>query len=911
MVDTCSLLASWAADVWTHVSTEFETLKGKSPPGQTEGAIGQAFHVEKILSALKGSSREIRNVAGNIAWVKPLNESIEGDSMSMEQIQRYAATVFMNADGKVQAPRLWPTGVTIPVAMMQLEEMPAKGWDRYGADVAVAAYWYAFAQAKKQGSTETELQTWRALGRNVPMTFRFFPNEDAKFAAATEVVESVENNREFFGMDMTRLIAVVVKASKIVAALGTKAVQNKDISDWLQSNIKWHDPKRCPSANTVGQLTTIGESLAAAPRARAAVQAARVHLGRDTIFDEYSKVLIVVQRCDGPEEFSFVCEFLLMKLLRGKSGWSQAELKAKAGDVSFAIFAKRYGEYIHSLLKKCCARFPRGEAIFSSPWAFHKEFPLTEVPDLSWMGGMPRLLILAVTHFSVQPAHAKNLGKLKSFWADFDLQLGEKQQEKKEEVEKKDVDQEEKEKKAAELKDTLDKLRGDTERMATEILSVEVVILEQQAPAAAQLLALVQAQEMAKSDRPFMAVYDPKTAAVTKPYPGHSKWQRLPVLEEADFKEFTKSVHDMKLGSHDCSLSLPQRPSVSVLLAPRMTPGRDVIFIFSGKVKSNEDAILKQARALKWSGKEFYLHYDPRQMAENGYFARMRGLANAGTAEKLFLFWKGQVPKDFKKNRMFVDPGSATYMDSILRVPVAAAREHGLVSTSIYELWDKADGTTPGSSSMTDPSMAVATSAADGGEGENATNPDAQAEEKLRKRKYTKRGRALTRAPSTDEVVLFPHDMAGALMKEMVHESNAQFVLLGTPGMGSGIYACLEMKTPVIAIVKTQLHKKELLRVVKERLVSELPVTGATLACCDLVKRAEALGMVPTPKKKAKAVKPTPEDDDAEMEEEDDDHDESLGEPDEEASTVESEKKPRKSKKKKDKKDKKSKKSKK
>ena len=96
------------------------------------------------------------------------------------------------------------------------------------------------------------------------------------------------------------------------------------------------------------------------------------------------------------------------------------------------------------------------------------------------------------------------------------------------------------------------------------------------------------------------------------------------------------------------------------------------------------------------------------------------------------------------------------------------------------------------------------------------------------------------------EGLLFPHDMAGALMKEMVHESNAQFVVLGTPGTASAMYACLEMKMPVIAIVKTEMHKTELLRVLKERLVSELSVTGATLACCDLVKRAEALGMVPT-----------------------------------------------------------------
>ena len=82
----------------------------------------------------------------------------------------------------------------------------------------------------------------------------------------------------------------------------------------------------------------------------------------------------------------------------------------------------------------------------------------------------------------------------------------------------------------------------------------------------------------------------------------------------------------------------------------RMVPGRDVVFIFSGKIKSNEDMILKQARSLKWSGKEFFLHYDPRAMQEMGYFSRMRGLANSGTAEKLYLFWKGTPPREYKKS---------------------------------------------------------------------------------------------------------------------------------------------------------------------------------------------------------------------------------------------------------------------
>ena len=81
------LLDAWATQVWSYVSSEFETLKGKQPPAQTDGAIGQAYSADKVLSALKGEAKEIRNVAGSIAWVKPLAESIEGDALSMELIE--------------------------------------------------------------------------------------------------------------------------------------------------------------------------------------------------------------------------------------------------------------------------------------------------------------------------------------------------------------------------------------------------------------------------------------------------------------------------------------------------------------------------------------------------------------------------------------------------------------------------------------------------------------------------------------------------------------------------------------------------------------------------------------------------------------------------------------------------------
>ena len=75
------------------------------------------------------------------------------------------------------------------------------------------------------------------------MNFKFFASEEARFAAATEVLDSVETMREYFGLDLTRVITIVVRASKIVAASkmasGSGKVQNSDISTWLQQNVTW------------------------------------------------------------------------------------------------------------------------------------------------------------------------------------------------------------------------------------------------------------------------------------------------------------------------------------------------------------------------------------------------------------------------------------------------------------------------------------------------------------------------------------------------------------------------------------------------------------------------------------------------------------------------------------------------
>ncbi|CAK9052938.1 unnamed protein product, partial [Durusdinium trenchii] len=842
-------------EVWAHVASEFDSLKTKTPPGQSDGAIGQAFSLEKVVNALQVGERELRNVACNICWTVPLFESIDGDTLSLQLIEKFAKARFY-ADGKPKAPRLWPS-IVIPIALMQKDDLPPKTtWKRYGGDIAVAAFWYAFAMAKKDGLPGPDLEAFRSLARtsgalNVPFTFKYFATEGERFACATALCENFEELREYFGLDCARLVQVVLNAKKQVEEEKrnvTDKVTKEHISAWLREKIRWADPKRCPKPDTCGQLLQIGEWLSRSHRARSAMQLARVVCGRTTCFDEYSKVLLMTQRSMNTEDFDFAVEFLTMKLFRSQApeNPSLSELRSKAGELSFGLFARKYATELWASCSGACSTnvppqiLKRAKGVLMSPLTFHDEFPLQAVKDLSWVAALPKPLSMAVNHMkqvlsgeynsdikgllSSPPAggatadHAKGLENVKKqFWVPFDLALKELEPER---ADTQATDHQVSEEAGgesvqADCKDTLAKFKADSDVRAKEFLSQHLVTVVQSAPAAAALTELLRNSLVDSTER-RMGFFDPKNCSVPKIYATQSKWQRVPLIDEEEFQQFCKAIDGLLLN----------------LIGLGLTPGRDVVWVMGGKVRSNEDTINKVTRALKWSKKEFMLNYDAKMMQEMGYFTRMRGLGNAGTAEKLFLFFKGQAPRDFKKTRLFVDAGSRTYIDSILKVPIATARELALVSRTCWEAFSKNEK----SECVVEAFDVEAESGSDDEHGEPADTT-------VKKRKYPKRGTALTRQPSSDEVLLFAHDNSALLMKELAHECGARWCIHASPELG----------LPTIAIVKTELHKTELEKALRSRLAQDLPISGSALGNAELARRALALGLTkPAPLRKRK-----------------------------------------------------------
>ena len=120
------------------------------------------------------------------------------------------------------------------------------------------------------------------------------------------------------------------------------------IADYLGKEIQWSDRKRAPSKETCHQLISIGNMLQKAPRSRVVMSLAEVAWGRDTIFDEFSKLLMIVQKCSSVNEFEFVMEGLYtgMKRTDNVDRWSKTELSSKAGELNRWIFTYKYFMYL-------------------------------------------------------------------------------------------------------------------------------------------------------------------------------------------------------------------------------------------------------------------------------------------------------------------------------------------------------------------------------------------------------------------------------------------------------------------------------------------------------------------------------------------------------------------------------------
>ncbi len=819
---------AWNEEVWPVVKDSHEKLLAQRPCRQDAGAQG-VHYGEKVVERLKENA-ELRHVCCNIAWTSPTKHSMDDVDFTVMQVERLAKRQFWDSERNcVSCPGQWFRNMNIPIKVFSCEEQPTKGeFLRYGLDLLVAAYWWAVWRATTDKHTPV-LEALLKLGANVPFDFRHMRSEEEALLATTQCMEDHEALREYFGLNAGRLVQVVMDTRRLLRGKPDGKATPEGIAEYLRTNIRWADPKRTPTTATVSHLLTIGNMVARCPQAQELIVFGESHGGRESLFDEYSKLLLVVNKAVNPAHFLYLMEGLFVRaMLTENCKMSKTELSSKSGELNIWAFNFRY---VDALLKKFPFHTADAEAakltsdlvsqlktILASPCAWITSFPpphnlATEACN-QWVRLLPSWAVMLLTHVRDMYAgkyHMQLKGLLGSpppagVTSDTLMQKEpikgvldaiEKEyqttQPSSEIVSLQIEDPSKGEVSPQEKPDSLEQLLKDASRKASETLSQKLIFLCPEGHDAVALGAVLQASELSVLKGRMLAFYDPKVAMQAKIYGNQSWYQRVPPLVVSHFTRFCRAVDAV------------------------LRDSKDMVCVLGGKLRSNDTEIIKVFNSLGWRFKIVLLVYCHRMMREQGHYKRQRGFANSSSTENLYIAWKGSFPSDFAKDRLYVDPTSNTWMDVMLNVPVCKKDELSVVSKDTKEktvqaMSVEAIGTVP--------------------QEEAADESGASGDEVEKKRNYPKRnsGKALLRTHSTDEVLWFPHDIAPKLLQELMHESRAQYVFFGSPGGGSGILGALLCGAVSVAHTECQLHEVTLTHVLQQRLAEEFCTEKSSFA---------------------------------------------------------------------------------
>ena len=316
------------------------------------------------------------------------------------------------------------------------------------------------------------------------------------------------------------------------------------------------------------------------------------------------------------------------------------------------------------------------------------------------------------------------------------------------------------------------------------------------------------------------------------------------MLDEADFERFVATVE------------------------PLMQAGRDVLWVLAGRTDSNLAKVKKILRKYKIRIEVFYLCYNTKQMQQYGHWKRQRGLANSKSLEQAFYVYKGRVPKNMPKNRMYVDAGSSLFNQVMKNVPVLAPRHQALVPRAVRETSLMSMVGVPHNEDDGEQEKLKLLQEDDDGTGLHQPHGADQQDKALVAAQMKKR--KLYRQFSGTEVPWFPHDNDVDLLKEFCWEAGRpRWVFHGTPAGGAGVHGCLEAGCSVVALCYDEHHRTRLQKFFLQRAV-EAMVSGTTLVFKDDVLQARSieLNLTTTPKAASANQTKKPEEKDAEGEKE-------------------------------------------
>jgi len=697
---------SFYEEVWRHVANRVKELRQTLPGGMTPDTWEKAK--EKAKAEFE-ESREARNVPFNLARLSdPGRAAIPEDLLEMSKVRKSGKYHFWDQNKNWPwVPKMWPRGKNVPLAMFTPDIDKEGPLEHYGHCSVIAGFFWAMAEATKNPTWNSLLPAFENLMVNARADYVLIDDASEVDILAFNAIEANEEAREndgFTGVRKALLVSYAVKQVK-KAKQGGK-VQDQEVADWLGQHIKFHDRREIPSANVCRDLSTVAQDFLQNKRAFAAYQEAEAEWGRETWFDDYSKLLFLIKQGHSADELAFIVEFLLAEMIatspapKRPENLPMSKLKADASPVYIARASRA------AVRQLTCVKRPPSWAPFTDlvadlcrPTRFRQLFPpggQTPESTTKLLTNCPSSLTRAIeiaraiherhkpwteqvkgffnkTKLRVAP-EAKIQEWLESFteWAKFlearCLESGtEPPQERKGVTNATDAGETAPEKgdeakgraRPATLQAVDDDVRAKARGVYTE---PGVVILKPDRWNRAALQVAMQMQVLPEDQGPFCAFFFCDSDREARVHPGQNKCLRHAPLIKGHLLSFCEGV------------------------AAIMKAGRDAVIIGAGRALGNEEKIADVVGSMRWSSEQVDL---VTNRAEYNEFVKSgspqkkrrvhRGLNTNKLKQKFWICWKdgeeGEALQVKSGMRFFVDRGSPIANDCMLDVPQVQLHE--------------------------------------------------------------------------------------------------------------------------------------------------------------------------------------------------------------------------------------------
>ena len=184
------------------------------------------------------------------------------------------------------------------------------------------------------------LEDARNLQRNVVFSFMHCPDEKTRYSEALSLREDIEILREFIGLTGWQRVVIVGSKRDEMRSAFKRAIKPEEVSESLKT-VRW-GPGREVSPDVAEKLLALYDKFSGSQFIIDIIIQGQRLLGRNSPFDEYSKLSIVAGRAGSITDIVWVMANMIEDQRSGKvDSFAKADLQKKHGPISVYLTRKR------------------------------------------------------------------------------------------------------------------------------------------------------------------------------------------------------------------------------------------------------------------------------------------------------------------------------------------------------------------------------------------------------------------------------------------------------------------------------------------------------------------------------------------------------------------------------------------